>query len=90
MEHGQDKLTGAIKREMWASGEMGGFECYIMADEEAAEVVFVCVCVCVCVVCVCVVHVQWRSGALYRAFRTRKPFRWCIGFLLKGLAHFMA
>lgn len=34
----QEKLTGADKQAMWRSGEMGGFECYILADEEAAEV----------------------------------------------------
>ena len=31
------RLAGEYKKEMWNSGEIGGFDCYVLADDEAAE-----------------------------------------------------
>eukprot|EP00283_Hemiselmis_rufescens_P014532 CAMPEP_0173448304 /NCGR_PEP_ID=MMETSP1357-20121228/40492_1 /TAXON_ID=77926 /ORGANISM="Hemiselmis rufescens, Strain PCC563" /LENGTH=98 /DNA_ID=CAMNT_0014414803 /DNA_START=54 /DNA_END=347 /DNA_ORIENTATION=- len=33
----QTLWTEEEKKALWASGEVGGFECYVLADDEAAE-----------------------------------------------------
>lgn len=30
-------MAGNDKKEMWEGGEIGGFDCYVLADDEAAE-----------------------------------------------------